>query len=90
MNPTEFERVVRSGCAPERQKFWRGIVAKGKALAMAEPAAAAKLIPIYRDRLVARGTPLRDAEELAYACLWRSLPKTLVEARNLPILASQR
>ena len=82
MNPHEFERVVRTGCAPERQKFWRGLIGKGLALASLEPKMAARLLPVYRARLIARGVASADAEQLSYACLWRTPRRALAAARR--------
>ena len=82
MNPAEFDRIARNGCAPDRQKFWRGLIAKGRAVAMLEPKAAEKILPIYRRQLVAKGVPEENAEELAFACLWRTPARTIAAARR--------
>ena len=82
MNAAEFDRVVRNGCAPERQKFYLKLTAKGLALASAEPKLAARLLPVYRSRLIASGVPPEDAEQLSYACLWRTPRKMIAAARR--------
>jgi hypothetical protein len=82
MNAAEFDRVVRNGCAPERQKFYLKLTGKGLALASLEPKLAAKLLPVYRKHLIARGVPDADAEQLAYACLWRTPRKVIAAARR--------
>jgi hypothetical protein len=43
------------------------MIAQGKAEAAADPEAAARYLPVYRARLMRRGTSSEDAEELAYA-----------------------
>jgi hypothetical protein len=82
MNAADFDRVVRNGCAPERQKFYRGLIGKGIALASAEPKLAARLLPVYRKHLIARGVPEADAEQLSYACLWRTPRRAIAAARR--------
>jgi hypothetical protein len=60
-------KVELSKASPLSRAYWQRMIAQGKALAAADPLAAARYLPVYRARLVRRGASTEDAEELAYA-----------------------
>ena len=82
MNAADFERIARNGRSPDKRKVYLGLIGKGLALASLEPKLAAKLLPIYRQHLIAKGVSAEDAEQLSYACLWRTPRKLIAAARR--------
>jgi len=60
-------KIELSKASPLRREYWQRMIAQGKAEAAADPEAAARYLPVYRARLMRRGTSPEDAEELAYA-----------------------